>query len=623
MANGKYISVVYQPKKKSDATKEIKGKVVDSKGEIVIGATIRVVSATIGTATDIDGNFTLRVPEDVTTLEVGFVGMKTQLVSIKDKTEVRVVMEEDNTVLEDVVVTGIFKKTKESYTGAVSTISKDEIMGNYSYIKISDIELSGIEKDYRKYSMQDSLIIPVTVKTEYDKSDLRYVWFIYKGSDMESVDTISRERDLVYPVVEDEGEYTVVLKVQNTVNQYAEYASTNLIVETAFSRGFYILKATESGGTELDFRSEDGKMGYNLLEKVLENPLTGFPKVLAQMMNYPYVDKMTNRKVVGHALGITTEDDVCLIGVKDMSLIHDRRTLFFGDNNTGKPGRFFRGMMKEHYLSGDGCYSIGAGDGMFGQQLSTGRFAYPSSISGGSKWLVYDRASWGFMYWDEEAKRFLHVSYNGEVTAFENGDGYYKPNDIRDELLYMGVSHYAGANDVYAVFQAPRVTERKLYKMKITSGSNPIDQEGTKVMDVAMKFNYASHYAICSYSSPIIYYIVEEEGGSKLYSYSFVSNKEVLVALQGLPEGESINFVSNRFWGAFGDTKYKFDYLVIGTTAGQGDYTLSMYEMVGGLPNGEPVIQFSGMGEVVDIQYMSPVFNETWEWQLGDYGLSY
>ena len=84
--------------------------------------------ATIGTATDIDGNFTLRVPEDVTTLEVGFVGMKTQLVSIKDKTEVRVVMEEDNTVLEDVVVTGIFKKTKESYTGAVSTISKDEIM---------------------------------------------------------------------------------------------------------------------------------------------------------------------------------------------------------------------------------------------------------------------------------------------------------------------------------------------------------------------------------------------------------------------------------------------------------------------------------------------------------------
>ena len=127
VANGKYISVVYQPKKKSDTTKENKGKVVDSKGETVIGATVRVVNATIGTATDIDGNFTLRVPEDVTTLEVGFVGMKTQLVSIKDKTEVRVVMEEDNTVLEDVVVTGIFKKAKESYTGAVSSISSEQL----------------------------------------------------------------------------------------------------------------------------------------------------------------------------------------------------------------------------------------------------------------------------------------------------------------------------------------------------------------------------------------------------------------------------------------------------------------------------------------------------------------
>ena len=127
VANGKYISVVYQPKKKSDTTKEIKGKVVDSKGETVIGATVRVVNATIGTATDIDGNFTLRVPEDVTTLEVGFVGMKTQLVPIKDKTEVRVVMEEDNTMLEDVVVTGIFKKAKESYTGAVSSISSEQL----------------------------------------------------------------------------------------------------------------------------------------------------------------------------------------------------------------------------------------------------------------------------------------------------------------------------------------------------------------------------------------------------------------------------------------------------------------------------------------------------------------
>lgn len=86
-----------------------------------------VVNATIGTATDVDGNFTLRVPEDVMTLEVGFVGMKTQLVSIKDKAEVRVVMEEDNTVLEDVVVTGIFKKAKESYTGAVSSISSEQL----------------------------------------------------------------------------------------------------------------------------------------------------------------------------------------------------------------------------------------------------------------------------------------------------------------------------------------------------------------------------------------------------------------------------------------------------------------------------------------------------------------
>lgn len=494
--------------------------------------------------------------------------------------------------------------------------------GNYSYEEISDIELNNIEKEYRKYSMQDTLIIPVTVKTGYDESDLKYTWFIYKKSDPESVDTISREKDLVYPIVEEEGEYAVVLKVQNMVNRYAVYKSAKLYVETSFSRGFYILKATADGNTELDFRSQDGKMGYNLLEKILENPLRGRPQVLAQMMNYPYVDKTSNRKVAGHALGITTAEDLCLIAVKDMSLIHDRQTLFFGDQNTGKPGRFFRGWFRVCYLSADGCYSIAAGGGFAGR-LSTGRFSFPDPTTGGSKWLVYDKTSKNYMYWDEVNRRFLLVTYNGAVSPFENNDGLYRPNDIKDELLYMGVTRYAGPSDVYAVFQPSEGTGRKLYKMRVTTGVNPIDQNETRTMDARMKFNKASCYAICTYSAPVLYYVVEEEGISRLYSYSFSTQKENVISLQGLPVGERINFVLNRFWGAWGDSNYKFDYLIVGTTKGQNDYTLSMYSMVGGLPNGEPVFQCHGSGEVVDVQYMSPNFNDNYDWDFGDYGLSY
>ena len=127
ITNGKYISVVYQPAKKTDEMRTVTGTVTDNSGEAIVGATVRVVNTTVGTATDIDGKFTLRLPADVTALEIGFVGMKTQLVSIKGKDHVEVTLEADNLELGDVVVTGIFKKARESYTGAVSTISNEEL----------------------------------------------------------------------------------------------------------------------------------------------------------------------------------------------------------------------------------------------------------------------------------------------------------------------------------------------------------------------------------------------------------------------------------------------------------------------------------------------------------------
>jgi len=60
----------------------ITGSVVDENGEPVIGASILVKGTTMGTVTDIDGNFTLTVPPDGKTLVVSYVGMKTQEVPV-------------------------------------------------------------------------------------------------------------------------------------------------------------------------------------------------------------------------------------------------------------------------------------------------------------------------------------------------------------------------------------------------------------------------------------------------------------------------------------------------------------------------------------------------------------
>ena len=75
--------------------KTVTGTVIDKTGETVIGASVVVKGTTNGSITDFDGKFTLNnVPNDGT-IEISFVGYKTQTISVAGKTNLQVVLEED------------------------------------------------------------------------------------------------------------------------------------------------------------------------------------------------------------------------------------------------------------------------------------------------------------------------------------------------------------------------------------------------------------------------------------------------------------------------------------------------------------------------------------------------
>lgn len=106
----------------------VNGVVTDTQKQPLPGVTILLKGTTIGTATDPDGRFKLTFPEmKQVTLLFSFIGMKSKEVVVKDQKELHVVLEKDTTEMEEVVVTGIFNKPRESYTGAVTTITKEEI----------------------------------------------------------------------------------------------------------------------------------------------------------------------------------------------------------------------------------------------------------------------------------------------------------------------------------------------------------------------------------------------------------------------------------------------------------------------------------------------------------------
>ena len=106
------------------AQTQVRGTVVDESGLAAIGATVQVKGTTVGTVTDIDGSFTLSAPANGT-LVVSYVGYETQEVPVS--ANVRVVLQTDSKLLDEVVVVAYGTVTREAKTGSVSTVSGDDI----------------------------------------------------------------------------------------------------------------------------------------------------------------------------------------------------------------------------------------------------------------------------------------------------------------------------------------------------------------------------------------------------------------------------------------------------------------------------------------------------------------
>lgn len=107
--------------------KAVSGTVVDKQNVPLIGVTVRVQGTQNGTATNLDGQFTLRNVAESAVLEISSVGMKTQQVPLAGRTTIQVIMHDDTEILDEVVVVGFGTQKKENVTGAVSAVSSKEL----------------------------------------------------------------------------------------------------------------------------------------------------------------------------------------------------------------------------------------------------------------------------------------------------------------------------------------------------------------------------------------------------------------------------------------------------------------------------------------------------------------
>ena len=128
----------------------VKGTVKDATGEPVIGATVKVQGSTMGVITDIDGNYTIDCPSNAT-LEVSYIGSKTQTVKIGGKNTIDITLQDESQAIDEVVVTALGIKRQARSLGYSTTkvggddfqLARDPNIGNALSGKVAGVNVSG------------------------------------------------------------------------------------------------------------------------------------------------------------------------------------------------------------------------------------------------------------------------------------------------------------------------------------------------------------------------------------------------------------------------------------------------------------------------------------------------
>ncbi|MGL1889226.1 MAG: TonB-dependent receptor [Reichenbachiella sp.] len=100
----------------------ITGKVSSASGETIPGVSVLVKGTSTGTVTDIDGDFSLSIGDDNSTLVFSFIGMETQEATVGSRSVIDITLEDDTQALEEVIVTGYSVDSRRETTGSVATI---------------------------------------------------------------------------------------------------------------------------------------------------------------------------------------------------------------------------------------------------------------------------------------------------------------------------------------------------------------------------------------------------------------------------------------------------------------------------------------------------------------------
>lgn len=471
---------------------------------------------------------------------------------------------------------------------------------------IPNIEINGLRDTLIVSYSHNVLEINPEIVTAYDESELSYAWYIYNpnssyttaGDKLEEgfrSEKIGEEKNLSYEVNLPSGTYTIVLEATATAYNYSQTAEMKLSTATEFSRGFYVLKETANGGSEIDLATE-AKLNANLMTAKFGAPLEGKPVNLSVVYNQCYMDENTLKSSFAKALNIFTEKDYRCIRTEDLTQVHDHSTIFYsgmtpedevlysiGQNNsilylfTNKG--FYRGEAANEIIPG--IYIRGFGKFSFTVGTSASKFA--QVLKSGSDGMVYWNEAERLLYWGNTLE-FYSLIYDLPANM----------DAATLECLASGTNFVGGKETVWFLLGDVNGNRCLLIPRDSKTECEVIS------IDPSSRFAKAEVVGSNTRSATIIYFISD----NRLWAYNLNGGGEDEIPLPGV-EGE-ITYISNPFVNIKGSTnRVDFNSLVVVTQMAD-KYNLYIFDkdnLVGGVPQ-KAVEPLQGSGKVKCVRYL-------------------
>jgi len=250
--------------------KTVSGVIKDASGETIIAASVMVKGTNIGTVTNMDGEFTLQVPANAKTLVVSYVGMKTIEVPVSTN-KMKITLEDDTKVLEDVVVIGYGTQKKRDLTGSVASVS-DKILKDIPVANVAEAltgKLTGVQVTTSEGSPDAEIKIRVRGGGSITQSN----------SPLYIVDGFARES--IKDIAPSEIQSIDVLKDASSTAIYGSRGANGVIIITTKNADKGKLQISYSGyaGFKIISKTLDVLSPYQFAQKQYERAVWGSNKI--------------------------------------------------------------------------------------------------------------------------------------------------------------------------------------------------------------------------------------------------------------------------------------------------------------------------------------------------------